>query len=45
MQSRKQTQPSIDGYSKTNRYTETFFHHPSRNPHNTIGYERKYAQH
>jgi len=34
-------QPTIDGYSRSYKYTETFFHHPTRNNHYQAEYEKK----
>lgn len=34
---------TIDGYSKNNHYTETFFHYPTRNSHCELQYERRMA--
>lgn len=33
MKAVKKGQPAIDGYSRSCKYTETFFHHPTRNKH------------
>ena len=27
---------TMDGYSRNSKYTETFFHHPTRNKHNEL---------
>ena len=37
----KKGQPTIDGYSRSYKYTETFFHHPTRNKHYQAEYEKK----
>lgn len=33
--------PTMDGYSRNGKYTETFFHHPTRNNHYQAEYEKK----
>jgi hypothetical protein len=37
----KQAQPAFDGYSRSCKYTETFFHHPTKNNHYQAEYEKK----
>ena len=39
----KVTAATFDGYSKSNKYTETFFHYPTRNAHCELQYERRMA--
>jgi hypothetical protein len=34
----KVTAATIDGNSKSTKYTETFFHYPTRNPHCELQY-------
>lgn len=41
MNSHKKNYATIDGYSRNAKYTETFFHHPTRNQHYQEEYERK----
>lgn len=37
----KQAQPAFEGYSRSCKYTETFFHHPTKNNHYQVEYEKK----
>jgi hypothetical protein len=41
MKTTKRDWATIDGYSRTGKYTETFFHHPTKNNHYQTEYERK----
>lgn len=41
MNNPKKTGPTIDGYSRSCKYTETFFHHPTKNNHYQAEYEKK----
>ena len=42
--SRKAPAATMDSYSRNSKYTETFFHYPTRNPHNELQYEMRMSQ-
>jgi hypothetical protein len=42
--SRKAPEATMDGYSRNSKYTETFFHYPSRNRHSQLQYEMRMGQ-
>ena len=41
--SRKAPGSTMGSYSGNYKYTETFFHHPTRNSHNELHYEMRMA--